>query len=73
MFVLKNEIEKILYMGAQKSGTAVPTFWSLGVGLGMVRHSRATTGTGRAKVQAFLGSIFFVFLNHARTITYKTT
>ena len=43
---------------------------------GMVRHDRATAGTGRAKVLAVLAQIFFfffVFLNRARTITYKTT
>ena len=60
-------------MAVPLQARAVPTFWCLGGGLVMVRHGRATTGTGRAKVMAFLGSIFFVFLNRARTITYKTT
>ena len=27
----------------------------------------------RGKVLGIVGSIFFIFLNHARTITYKTT
>jgi len=37
--------------------------------LGKVRHGRAIAGTGRARFLDILGSIFFVFLNHARTIT----
>ena len=42
---------------------------------GLVWHGRATAGTGRAKVLAVLTQNFFfsVFLNRARTITYKTT
>jgi len=45
---------------------AVPTFWRKGrFWFGQVRH-------GSCQVSGILGSIFFVFLNHARTITYKT-
>ena len=61
------------YMGVRSRARAVPTFWYLGFGVGVVRHSRATAGMGRVKVLAFLGSIFFVYLNWSRTITYKTT
>jgi len=60
------------FLGGEGTGTvvphlarAVPTFWKMEVWL---RHS-----VGRAKVLVFLGSIFFVLLNHAWTITYKTT
>jgi len=65
--------EKIGKKKAWEHGTTEPTFGKWRVWLGIVRHDRATSGTGRAKVLVILSSIFFVFLNHAWTITYKTT
>ena len=65
------EEEAIFFLvyAAQESRTAVlvgawavPTLCDLGVGLGMVRHGRATAGMGRARSLAIPGSIFFCFL-----------
>jgi len=73
---MKEEKERKKKIGKTRHGNmarAMPTFWKWRVWLGIVRHGGATSGTGRAKVLVTLGSIFFVFLNHAWTITYKTT
>jgi len=55
-------------MVVQLQARAVPTYWTLRVFVGMVRH-------GPCQASGILGSKFFfsIFLNLARTITYKTT